>query len=148
MFFWGNKVADSGTGLVAGNFQTTTADAAQVFATVGAGKPVTDLRDYNKDGQVTTNDASIVFANIGNLIRLNVPAVGPFAEPAVASDGSGSAVASALAAKGLPSLPKVPGWITQPAGQRRPEQRQGCQPVHASGRGQHASHPLAAAGGQ
>ena len=49
--FWGNKIADSASSSPAGTFDTTSTDAAQVFATIGAGKPITDLRDYNRDGQ-------------------------------------------------------------------------------------------------
>jgi hypothetical protein len=83
--FWGNRVADSGTSPSQNTFDTTTTDAAQVFATLGAGKPITDLRDYNRDGQVTSTDAAIVFANIGTLNKLlgtftltNVPGhIGP-----------------------------------------------------------------------
>jgi hypothetical protein len=60
-----------------------------------------------------------VFANLGSIVAINIPGGGPFApeaEPAVA-DGSGSAVASALAAKAGPSgLPKLPGWIASRLG--------------------------------
>jgi hypothetical protein len=105
VFFWGNKIGDSGTGTPATKFVTDSTDSAQVFATIGAGKPITDLRDYNRDGQVNSTDAAIVFANIGNIVRLNIGGAGPFApeaEPAVASeDGSYSTVASALAAVAL-----------------------------------------------
>jgi hypothetical protein len=100
--FWGNKIADSGTGTPATTFSSTSTDAAQVFATIGAGKPITDLRDYNRDGQVTSTDAELVFANIGTIVRINIGAGGPFApdaEPLVADDGRTSAVASALAAR-------------------------------------------------
>jgi hypothetical protein len=101
VFFWGNKVADSGTSTPVGTFGTTSTDAAQVFATIGTGKQITDLRDYNRDGQVTSTDAAIVFSNIGNIVRLNIGGGGPFAPEAApaaaADDGSSSAVASALA---------------------------------------------------
>jgi hypothetical protein len=101
--FWGNKIGDSASTSPATTFETTTTDAAQVFGNIGAGKPITDLRDYNRDGAVTTTDAAVVFANIGNITRINIPGGGPFApeaEPAVASDDGGSAVASALAVFG------------------------------------------------
>ena len=98
--FWGNKVGDSGTGTPATTFVTNTTDSLQVFATLGGSKPITDLRDYNRDGQVNTTDSLQVFANLGSIVRLNVGPGGPFApeaEPAVAGDDGGSAVASALA---------------------------------------------------
>jgi hypothetical protein len=98
--FWGNKIGDSASTSPAGTFDTTSTDSAQVFGNIGAGKPITDLRDYNRDGSVTSTDAAVVFANLGTIVRINIPGGGPFApeaDPAVADDG-GSAVASALAA--------------------------------------------------
>jgi hypothetical protein len=80
--FWGNKIGDSGTTSPAGSFETTSTDAAQVFATIGGGKSVIDRHDYNRDGQVTSTDAAIVFANVGHITRLNIGAAGPFAPDA------------------------------------------------------------------
>jgi 3-phytase len=99
VFFWGNKVADSGTTPGASLFETNSTDAAQVFATIGSGKPITDLRDYNRDGQVTSTDAALVFSNIGSIIRLNIASGGPFAPEAapLAADDSRSAISLALA---------------------------------------------------
>ena len=101
--FWGNRIGDSGTGTPATNFQTSATDQAQVLATVGVGKPITDLRDFNRDKAVNATDSAIVLANVGLLNRLNVAAIGPFAPEAdPAADDGGSAVASALAApKGI-----------------------------------------------
>jgi hypothetical protein len=90
--FWGNKIGDSASTSPATTFETTTTDAAQVFGNIGAGKPITDLRDYNRDGAVTTTDAAIVFANIGNIVRLNIGGVGPFAPEAGPMSASGSLV--------------------------------------------------------
>ena len=97
--FWGNKIADSGTSTPATTFSTTTTDSIQVFATLGAGKPITDLRDYNRDGQVSTTDSLIVFSSLGSITRIDIPGAGPFApvaSPAVAFDDRDQAVASAL----------------------------------------------------
>jgi hypothetical protein len=80
--FWGNKIGDSASTSPATLFETTSTDAAQVNATIGAGKPITDLRDYNRDGAVTSTDAAVVFANIGNIVRINIPVGGPFAPEA------------------------------------------------------------------
>jgi hypothetical protein len=85
VFFFGNKVADSGTATPAGQFATSTADSLQLFSFLGAGKPITDIRDYNRDGQVTTTDSLLVFANLGSIVRLNVAAGGPFAPEAIAA---------------------------------------------------------------
>jgi hypothetical protein len=91
-----------------------------VFSNLGGAKPITDLRDYNRSKDVTAADSASVFANLGSVTRLNIGIGGPFApeaEPAVASDGSTSAVASALAAKAGPSgLPKLPSWIASRLG--------------------------------
>jgi hypothetical protein len=100
VFFWGNKIGDSGTGTPAGTFDTTSTDATQVFATIGAGKPITELRDYNRSGDNTSTDATIVFANIGTIVRLNVGSAGPFAP-----EGDGDAdIASALVSTASPSV--------------------------------------------
>jgi hypothetical protein len=77
--FWGNKIADSASTSPATSFETTSTDSAQVLGNIGSGKPITDLRDYNRDGQVTSTDSAIVLANIGNIVRLNVAVGGPFA---------------------------------------------------------------------
>ena len=75
IFYWGNKVGDSFTGTGDDTFNTTSTDAAQVFASVGTGRPITDLRDFNRDGQVNSTDAAIVFANVGLLARLDFDGV-------------------------------------------------------------------------
>jgi hypothetical protein len=112
--FWGNKIGDTA------NFSSTTADSVQVFANLGGSKPITDVRDFNRDKSVTTADSVQVFANLGSIVAINIPGGGPFApeaDPAVAGDGGSSAVASALAAKAGPSgLPKLPGWIASRLG--------------------------------
>jgi subtilisin-like proprotein convertase family protein len=99
VFFWGSRVGDSGTTPGSSTFETTSTDAAQVFATIGGSKPISDLRDYNRDGLVTSTDAAIVFANIGSLVRIDVPAdAAPTASPAVAvSRGRSAVLALALA---------------------------------------------------
>jgi hypothetical protein len=105
-------VADSGTGSPAGTFDTSSTDSVQVFATGGAGKPITDLRDYNRDGQVNSTDSVIVFANGGTIQRINIAGGGPFAPEADPAVG----VAQALAATVPSGLPKVPGWLTSRLG--------------------------------
>ena len=99
IFFFGNKVGDSFTSTPATVFQTTSTDAIQVFASITGGAAVDNLRDYNRSGDVTSTDAVIVFANIGTLSKIEIGALGPFA-PEAATDGSASAVASALAVPG------------------------------------------------
>jgi hypothetical protein len=111
--FWGNRGGDSGSSSGPGTFETNSTDASQVFLNIGTGKPITDLRDYNRDGAVNSTDASLVFSNIGTIVRLNLGAGGPFAPEAdPAADDGNSGVAQALTAQANPSgLPKLPGWI-------------------------------------
>jgi hypothetical protein len=99
VFYWGNKIGDTFASTAASTFDTSTVDAAQVFAGQGEYKLITDLRDFNRDGVVNTADAALVFANLGSIVRLSIPAL---AAPAaivesVANDGSASQVATALA---------------------------------------------------
>jgi hypothetical protein len=100
VFFFGSKVADSGTIPSVATFDTTTTDAAQVFDNLGGGKPITAAHDYNRDGQITTADAASVFSNLGSITRINIGAGGPFVsevDPATdAADPGRSAVAAAL----------------------------------------------------
>jgi hypothetical protein len=99
VFFFGNRIGDTGTGTPATIFQTTSIDAAQVNASITGSAAITNLRDFNRSGNVTSIDSAIVNANIGTIQRINIGASGPFApEGADASDGDdgGSALASAL----------------------------------------------------
>ena len=79
LFFWGNRIADSGSSPPANNFQTDSTDAAQVFATLTPhdGASVTNLRDYNRSGTVDSTDAAIVFASLGVITRLNLTLAPP-----------------------------------------------------------------------
>ena len=79
VFFWGNKIADSQTGSPPNNFETTSTDAAQVFATLTGSAAISNPRDYNRDGTVNSTDASIVFASLGSIQRITIGAGGPFA---------------------------------------------------------------------
>jgi ELWxxDGT repeat protein len=72
VFYFGNKVADSGSGTGAASFETNSTDAIQVYARSGANRPITDSCDYNRDGKVDSTDALIAFASGGSLIRLDL----------------------------------------------------------------------------
>jgi 3-phytase len=98
VFFFGSKVADSGSSPGVTTFDTTTADAAQVFNSLGGGQPVTAANDYNRDGQVSTADAASVFANLGSITRLNIGAGGPFAPAADRAVATAAPNRSAIAA--------------------------------------------------
>jgi hypothetical protein len=115
VFFWGNKIGDTGTGTPAGTFTTNSTDAAQVFATLGGGKPITDLRDFNRDGSTNSTDAALVFANIGSIVRLNVGTAGPFA-PDGGDAGIASALASTSTTRSVSNDSPVPPAVTIPGG--------------------------------
>jgi hypothetical protein len=119
VFFWASRVADAGTSPNPDTFTTSTTDSLEVFATLGSNRPITELRDYNRDGQVTTTDSLLVFANLGATPRINISA-SALAAPQMATadaspnDGSGSAVAVALSADALVEVGTLElGWIGQ-----------------------------------
>jgi ELWxxDGT repeat protein len=77
--FWGNRRSDSGTSPPATIFETSLTDASQVFANLVGVAAITNLRDYNRSGDVSLSDASTVFTSLGNIARINIGAGGPFA---------------------------------------------------------------------
>ncbi len=114
VFYYGNIVADAFIGEPAGAFSVNTSD--EIGARTGGGflLPVTNVYDFNKDTIVNTSDEVLARTHTAFLLRINIPAAGPLAAPAaVADDGSGSGVASALAVDATPATgPRLPGWIS------------------------------------
>ncbi|MGD9722726.1 MAG: Calx-beta domain-containing protein [Pirellulales bacterium] len=121
VFFWGNRLGDTGAP-TATSFTTTTADASTIIAGgLGGAGGITNVRDIDKSNTVTVaGDRAAALGNIGALNRLNVGTGGPFAPQASAlansseSAGSGSAnpgeagIAFALAAlAAAPADPQV-----------------------------------------
>jgi PhoPQ-activated pathogenicity-related protein len=76
-FFFGNRVGDSGTSTPPTIFQTTSIDAAQVNATITGSAAITNLRDFNRSGDVTSTDGAIVNASIGTLPRIAASVLPP-----------------------------------------------------------------------
>jgi hypothetical protein len=101
VFYFGNRVGDSGTDTPATFFQTTVSDSAQVFGNITGSAMIDNVYDYNRSGSVTTIDASIPFANLGVLERIDIPVGAPLSPaplPASSGDDDGaSAVAFTLA---------------------------------------------------
>lgn len=93
VFFWGNRVGDVGANSPNGTFLTSAADATSVLAGMAGGVSITDSRDFNRDGNVTAADKTIVLGNQGAITRINIGAGGPFSPVA---DEELAAVASAL----------------------------------------------------
>ena len=71
--FWGNKVADSGTGTPAASFQTSAVDAAEIFSNLGAAA-ITSNHDYNRSGDVTAADAPVIAAYDPLVVEFRGPA--------------------------------------------------------------------------
>jgi hypothetical protein len=76
--FWGSRIADSGTSTSATVFETAVADAAGVFGNLTGSAAITDPRDYNRSGDVSTADAAAVFSELGTIVRIDIGGA-PFA---------------------------------------------------------------------
>ncbi len=116
VFFYGNRIGDNFTGEPPTLVTTNAGDEIYARNNTGFLLPVTNITDFNKDKFVNAADQIVARNNGGFLTRVInwVPPAAPVASPSVAtssSDGTGSAVASALAIHATPSLPNVPGWI-------------------------------------
>jgi len=103
VFFWGNKVGDVGTGTPATTFLTSAADKTSVLGGLTGGIPIANARDFNRDGNVTAADATIVLNSLGAIVRLQFGPGGPFAPADGESDSStfegDIGIASALACR-------------------------------------------------
>src|SRR5262249_51347952 len=106
VFFWGNALADDGTTPDdAGAYRTTATDeldARNNPKTLIDNIPITNLQDYNRDGQVSTTDQlasrNNSTTNISGPHILNIGAGGPFAPDAGAEAAPAAAQAASPAA--------------------------------------------------
>jgi ELWxxDGT repeat protein len=99
--FWGNRPSDAFNTVLAGSFDTNVLDAGGVFGNLNGAATITNIRDFDRDGDVDVGDAATVFASLGNTTRINIGGGGPFAPAGIGSDagdGTPAAIASALAA--------------------------------------------------
>ncbi|MGD9723905.1 MAG: hypothetical protein AB7O59_21085, partial [Pirellulales bacterium] len=104
VFFFGNRIGDTGSP-TATSFTTTTGDASTITAGgLGPAGGITNVRDIDKSNTITVaGDRSAALGNIGALNRLNVGTGGPFApehDDHAASDGY-AVVRSALAVRAI-----------------------------------------------
>jgi hypothetical protein len=99
VFFWGNRVGDTGTGATAGTFVTSAADWTEATANAGLAGLASPY-DFNRDGVVSAVDWLIVSNNRGALTRI---AIGQdsldnrVSSQSAATDSSGNALASGFA---------------------------------------------------
>ncbi len=108
VFFFANKIGDTFQAPAPTIFSTAAADGLAIRNNPGFLQPVTNVYDMNRDQSVGAGD-ELVARNNGGFLTRNLTWTAP---PAEDGDGAGSAVASALAATSTPSLPRVPGWIS------------------------------------
>ncbi|MGD9721697.1 MAG: beta strand repeat-containing protein [Pirellulales bacterium] len=94
VFFFGNRIGDTGSP-TATSFTTTTSDANTITGGgLGSASGITDVRDIDRSNTITVaGDRSAALGNIGALNRLDVGTAGPFAP-----DSGDAGIASALAA--------------------------------------------------
>ncbi|MEX0675640.1 MAG: hypothetical protein WD063_01095 [Pirellulales bacterium] len=101
IFYFGNRIGDDLLDPPAGlTLVTSAADEIDARSNPGFLQPLTNIYDYNKDSLVNAADQIIARGNGGFQFKINItnPPAAPGAAPS-SDEGSGSAVASALAAR-------------------------------------------------
>jgi len=118
VFFFGNRIGDTFISSPPTIVSTTAGDALAVRNHPGILQPVTNVYDFNKDGNVSAGDELIARFNPGILTR-NLTWT-PLGDPVVAeSDDSLSAVASALTIQ-IVSAPLVEPLTASPSAASAP----------------------------
>ncbi len=115
VFFFANKIGDTFISPAPTVFSTAAADGLAIRNTPGFLQPITNTYDMNRDQSVGAGD-ELVARNSGGFLTRNLtwtPPPAPLA--AEGDDDSGSAVASALAARSTP----VSGVLDSRIGQRQ-----------------------------
>jgi len=118
VFFFGNALADSGAGDNATQAIVNVTDelgARNNPATLASNIPITNLYDYNRDGQVNTTDALAArnnptsTGNVTKFLSIANPPTAPEASPA--SDGGVASALSVPSAGGALASAGVPRWL-------------------------------------
>jgi hypothetical protein len=131
VFFFGNAMADSGSGDSATQAVVNTTDelaARNNPASLASNIPITNLFDYNRDGQVNTTDALASRNNptsIPNVVRflsLGNPPSAPEAQPAAPGDESATWAAVARP-WGLGEVASTIGRVVLLLDERQPARR-------------------------
>ncbi|MEX0679308.1 MAG: hypothetical protein WD063_19685 [Pirellulales bacterium] len=112
-FYYGSRIGSDFVGEAnpAGTYITNAADEIGARTHPGFLQPVTNVWDYNKDSIINAADQIIARGNGGFQIKINITGPPPPAPAAFGDDGSGSAVASALAAPSSATV-EAPTWIS------------------------------------
>jgi len=98
VFFWASKTGDVGANSPAGLFLTSAADKTSVLGNYADVAPITNTRDFNRDGHVTAADATVVVGNQGTIVRLQIGAGESFAPQAAVSGLAMSAATAPVVA--------------------------------------------------
>ncbi|MGD9724304.1 MAG: FG-GAP repeat domain-containing protein [Pirellulales bacterium] len=107
VFFWASRIGDTGVPAPDSFTTTVSGDAADIVAVLGIAQGITDPRDIDRSGTITTSDYTLALINVGSTTRLNLGSGGPFAP-----DDDTAAVplwATATAAVSPTVLPAGPG---------------------------------------
>ncbi len=115
VFFYGNEIGATGSSNTATIAKVTSSDVTDTQthgATLKANIPVTNIYDFNKDGQVGSADVTDVqthgTTNKNGLAFINIAAGGPFAPAAAPAASSDAGVASALVGASTSASAAVP----------------------------------------
>ncbi len=127
VFFFGNRIGDTFAEAPPTVMTTNAADEIAARTNPGYSQPIESVYDFNRDGLVNAADQIIARTNVGFLTRIiDWPSPSAPAEADVMTDGSGSAVASALAAqpgtarRSVPAPPPLAISTRSAEGQIRP----------------------------
>ena len=72
VFFWGNKVGDTGQATPPTTFLTSGVDKSSVLGSLGPAGGVTKIQDFNRDGTVSGVDASVAIGSLGSIVRIKI----------------------------------------------------------------------------
>ena len=72
VFYWGNKIGDTGVATPAGVFLTSAADVTRASVFQGGDLPLANPRDFDRNGAVDPADRGIALAAIGAITRLQL----------------------------------------------------------------------------
>lgn len=115
LFYWGNKIGDTGAGTPAGVFLTSAADATSVSGGNVGVAPLGSLRDFDRNGAVDPADRVIALAAFGTITRLQLGVINVVATAPRNGDlGLASALTAGSGTPGGCTNPPLPGELPRP----------------------------------
>ena len=119
-FFFGSEIGDANKSNTATVFKVGASDttATQIHvASLGTNQPITNIFDFNRDGQVGAGDITIDQIHTTNLATglqvITIAGCGPFAPVPAAAVSGNAGMASALAgtSPSTTTTPTIPAWV-------------------------------------